>query len=151
MLSVNILALSELCRGFGRDFSEQGTGYILNVSSITGLAPMPHMSAYGASKAYVLNFGLALNEELKDTGVSVTTSLPGPIRTKFLLRHGFEDARWASSSEHLLDPEKVAKEAIQALFEKKSLVFHRYSHALMAWFLQYIPRTLTPKLLRFFV
>lgn len=151
MLSVNILALSELSRAFSRDFSEQGSGYILNVSSIAGLAPMPFMSAYSASKAYVLNFGLALSEELRDTGVSVTTSLPGPIRTKFLLRNGFEDARWTRSPDRLLDPEVVAQEAIRALFARKALVFHRLSHRMIASILQHLPRTLAPRLLRFFV
>lgn len=109
MLEINIVALSELCRSFSRDFSEQGTGYILNIASLAGVAPMPYMSAYGASKAYVANFSLALNEELRDTGVSVTTSLPGAIRTKFLMRHGFEDARWASEDKRLLSPEGVAQ------------------------------------------
>lgn len=151
MLEVNILALSELCRWFSRDFSEQWCGYILNVSSIAGTAPMPYMSAYGASKSYVLHFSLALNEELRNTGVSVTTSIPGPIRTKFLLANGFEEAKWTNNESQLLDPSIVAKEAIQALLNRRELVFHRLSQRLIATILQYLPRSTTPKLLKFFV
>jgi short-subunit dehydrogenase len=58
-------------------------GRILNVASTAAFQPGPSMAVYYASKSYVLSFSQAVNDELRGSGVSVTTLCPGPTRTNF--------------------------------------------------------------------
>jgi NADP-dependent 3-hydroxy acid dehydrogenase YdfG len=60
---------------------EQGTGVIVNTSSVFGLLGMPYQSAYCASKFAVRGFTDALRQELRGTGVSAVTVHPGGITT----------------------------------------------------------------------
>jgi len=83
MISLNITALAVLTRLLLPGMIKQKHGRILNVSSVSGFAPLPLMSVYAASKSFVLSFSEALSEELRDTGVSVTCLCPGPTKTNF--------------------------------------------------------------------
>lgn len=56
---------------------------VLNVASTAAFQPGPLMAVYFASKAYVLHFSEALNEELRGSGVTVTAFCPGPTRSEF--------------------------------------------------------------------
>lgn len=83
MLDLNCKALMSLSFLFGNYFKEKGEGHIVNIASIAGFLPGPYMSVYYASKAFVLNFSLALKEELEKYNIKVTTICPGPIDTGF--------------------------------------------------------------------
>lgn len=83
MMQVNMVALAALTRLFLPDFLAQNAGRILNVSSAAALTPGPMMAMYYASKAFVTSFSLALAEELRDTPVTVTAMMPGPVGTEF--------------------------------------------------------------------
>ncbi|MDE6001757.1 MAG: SDR family NAD(P)-dependent oxidoreductase, partial [Clostridia bacterium] len=55
---------------------------IINISSVSGLQPMPYFALYSASKCALTNFSIALNAELKGSGVTVTAVIPGAIYTR---------------------------------------------------------------------
>jgi short-subunit dehydrogenase len=88
IIDVNIRALTGLTLHFLPGMVTRGRGGVINLSSIAGFLPGPHMSAYYASKAYVRSYSNALHEELRRTGVTVTCVAPGPVRTKFLEKAG---------------------------------------------------------------
>lgn len=81
MLQVNVVALTELTRRFVPGLVE-GQGAILNVASTAGLQPTPYMSAYGATKAYILQFSEALWAEYRGRGLHVVAVCPGPARPR---------------------------------------------------------------------
>ncbi len=83
MINLNIIALTALTRLFLPDFVQRNSGKILNISSTASLIPGPMQAVYYASKAYVTSFSNAIAEELYDTGVTVTTLLPGATETGF--------------------------------------------------------------------
>ncbi len=83
MLQLNVAALTELCRLYGIEMKARKSGRILNVASTAAYQPTPFFAAYGASKAYVLNFSEALAMELGDHGVAVSCLSPGPTDTGF--------------------------------------------------------------------
>ena len=83
MLQLNIMSLSELCQRYGAGMGQRGKGWILNIASTAAYQPTPYFAAYGASKAYVLNFSEALAMELEDQGVVVSCLSPGPSDTGF--------------------------------------------------------------------
>lgn len=72
---------AKLCRLFAADMCRRGGGRILLMSSITAWTPYPTMSLYGATKAFLRNFGTSLRLELRGSGVSVTTVFPGAVDT----------------------------------------------------------------------
>ncbi len=86
MIDLNDRALMSLSFLFGNYFKNKGYGHIVNIASIAGFMPGPYMSVYYASKAFVLNFSLALRDELKKYNIKVTTICPGPIDTDFWKR-----------------------------------------------------------------
>jgi short-subunit dehydrogenase len=93
LLHVNVVALSRLTRRLLPGMLERGRGRVLNMSSNAAFQPGPLMAAYYASKVYVLNFSLALTEEVRGSGVTVTAVCPGPTRTGFQARASMEDSK----------------------------------------------------------
>lgn len=69
----------------------RGTGRVLLTSSVVSTMPGSFQAVYGASKAFVQSFTEALQEELRGTGVTVTSLMPGPTDTAFFDRAGMSD------------------------------------------------------------
>src|SRR4029450_13982360 len=83
MIRVNLVALTELTKGFLPPMLGRRRGRILNVASPASFQPGPLMAVYYATKAYVLSFSEALADEVAGTGVTVTALCPGPTTTGF--------------------------------------------------------------------
>lgn len=56
---------------------------IINIASSAAYLPQPYFAVYAATKAYVLSFSRALNQELKKRHICVTAVCPGPVQTEF--------------------------------------------------------------------
>jgi short-subunit dehydrogenase len=96
-----------------RDMLGQGEGRLLFTSSIASTMPGPFQAVYNASKSFVQSFALALRDELKDTGITVTSLMPGPVDTEFFERADMEDTRIGSGKQD--DPADVAEQGYEAL------------------------------------
>ncbi len=83
MIQVNISALTHLTKLFLPAMMKRKSGNILNIASVAAFQPGPLMAVYYASKAFVLSFSEALDEELRNSGVSVTCLCPGATDTNF--------------------------------------------------------------------
>jgi uncharacterized protein len=81
IVQLNIRALTELTFALLPGMIERGQGRILNVASLAAFQPVPGLSLYGASKAFVLSLTESLSEDLRGTGVTATALCPGPTRT----------------------------------------------------------------------
>ena len=86
MIDLNVKALVTLCHRIGADMVARGGGKILNVSSTASYMPGPMQATYFATKAFVSSFSQALDEELRDKGVTVTALEPGYVKTEFAAR-----------------------------------------------------------------
>ncbi|MFE3189470.1 SDR family NAD(P)-dependent oxidoreductase [Nocardia sp. NPDC059240] len=93
LVDVSVSALHHLTGAFLPGMRERGAGAILNVSSPVGIAPLPYNASYSAAKSFSMFFSYALHQELKGSGVSVTTLMPGPTRTDLL--YGIAETRFA--------------------------------------------------------
>jgi short-subunit dehydrogenase len=93
MLDLNIQALTHLTRLFLPGMLQRRTGGILNVASTAGFQPIPNLSVYAASKAFVLNFSEALWAECKGKGVRVFCLCPGNTLTRFHQAAGIDRQR----------------------------------------------------------
>ena len=81
MVDLNCTALTGLC-GVVLPFLTAGS-IIINTASLASFLPLGNFAVYGATKAYVLSFSMALAAELKDKGIKVCALCPGPVSTEF--------------------------------------------------------------------
>lgn len=84
LIDLNVSGLTNLLVHFLPHLVARGSGRILNVASIAAFQPVPGLSTYAATKAYVLSLTESLAEELRDTGVTVTALCPGMTATSMM-------------------------------------------------------------------
>ncbi|UCF98371.1 MAG: SDR family NAD(P)-dependent oxidoreductase [Spirochaetaceae bacterium] len=121
MISLNIAALVHLTHLFLPELLKHPRSYILNVASLAAFYAMPFKPVYAPTKAFVLNFSLALRAELSETTVTVSTLCPGGIVTneecrKLIAAQGFMGR---ISCHH---PEEVASYALRQLLRNRAII-----------------------------
>jgi short-subunit dehydrogenase len=119
MIQVNLVALTELTKLVLNGMKQRRYGRILNVGSTGSFAPSPLNAVYSATKAYVLSFSLAIAEELRGSGVTVTVLCPGATRTEFQQRAGITHIRLLRFG--AMGAEAVAQTGYRALMAGKRL------------------------------
>lgn len=115
ILHLNIISLVYLTKLYLKEMLKRNYGKILQVSSMAAMAPMPLMTVYAASKAFVQSFTDGLINELKDTGVTITALIPGSTDTDFWRKADAEETKAAQSK--MDEPSKVAKTGYEALMK----------------------------------
>jgi uncharacterized protein len=147
MIQVNVTALTHLTRLILPDMLKRKSGKIMNIASTAAFQPGPLMATYYASKAYVLNFSLALSEELRGTGVTVTAFCPGPTATGFGQRAGFRNKEIFNGSLSM-DSQTVALDGYKGLMKGKELVVSGKLNWLGTQVVRFLPRLLPGKLVK---
>lgn len=82
LINVNIAAAVLMSYIALPGMKRRGRGLLINLSSVSGLAPVPTVTAYGASKAFIYSFSEALRLELAPFGVEVQTVTPNVVATR---------------------------------------------------------------------
>ena len=81
MIDLNVSTLTGLCH-LCVPYMNKGS-LLVNVASLASFIPLGNFAVYGATKAYVLSFSIALAAEIADSGIFVSTLCPGPVDTEF--------------------------------------------------------------------
>jgi short-subunit dehydrogenase len=139
-LNVNIIALTQLTHAAAGPMIENGHGAIINLGSVGSFEPVPYMSTYAATKAYVLSFSEGLHEELKPHGVTVTCVCPGVVHTEFQEQAGMDRGKMPSMG--LVTPEKVVSDALKGAAKKKAIVIPGAMNQAAAQMVRFAPRGL---------
>jgi len=142
-LMVNVVALVDLTHQVLPGMLERGGGAVLNVASNAAFQPSPYFAVYGAAKAFVLNFGLALRQEYRRRGIRVVTLCPGPVETAFFDTIGTRRAAVVGS---MTTPEPVVRAALRALDRDRGYVTPGFGNALAAHLMPRRPRTVVAAL-----
>ena len=119
---------------------ERGHGGVINVSSMAGELPLAYSATYGATKAFVTSFSLALAEELRGSGVRVQALLPGYTRTAFAERAGMDESKIPSAA--WLSADTVADESFRALQRDQPLCIPGTAYRALAGAQRLVPRGL---------
>ncbi len=120
LVDLNCRSVVHLAHLVLQDMVERGTGHVLVTASIAATAPGPWQTTYAASKAFDHSFAEGLREELKDTGVSVTSLLPGPTETPFWDRADMRGTRVGAGPKD--SAERVAEEGVEAMLDEEASV-----------------------------
>ncbi|CAL9396871.1 hypothetical protein SUDANB70_01379 [Streptomyces sp. enrichment culture] len=122
VIDLNVTATVRLAKPLLRGMVVRGEGRLALTSSVASAMPGSFQPVYNASKAFVQSFAQALAEEVKDTGVTVTSFLPGPTDTEFFDRADMaDDTRIGTMKKD--DPAQVAAQAFEAIMtgERKAV------------------------------
>ena len=120
VIGLDVVSVVHLSKRLLPAMVARGAGRVLVTSSVASTQPGPYYATYAASKSFVQSFAEAIRYELKDTGVTVTTLLPGPTDTEFFEASHMEDTRVAKGPKD--DPAKVAREGFAGLMAGKEQV-----------------------------
>lgn len=99
LIALNTTALTRLANAVAPRLVQAGSGSIVNISSVVGLAPEFHMSIYGATKAFVLFLSQGMSLELSPKGVYVQAVLPAGTYTEIWQRAGIDITHFAEMME----------------------------------------------------
>jgi short-subunit dehydrogenase len=120
LIHLNVVSAVHFAKRIIQIMKARGEGRILFTSSIAATSPGPYLAVYAASKAFLQSFAEAIRYELKDTGVTVTSLLPGATDTAFFTRAGMEDTKVGAEEKD--DPREVARAGFEALMAGKDSV-----------------------------
>jgi short-subunit dehydrogenase len=140
VVNTNIVGTIYLIHKVGQQMRRRGAGKILITGSIAGLMPGAFSAVYNGTKAFLDSFSVALRNELKDTGVSVTCLMPGATDTEFFARADMLDTK-VGQDKHKADPADVAKTGYDALMRGEASVVHGLDNKLRVAAAKAAPQT----------
>src|SRR5215207_2952466 len=120
IIDLNVTSTVHLTKLLLRDMVARNQGRLLITSSIASTMPGSFQAVYNASKSFLQSFAEALQDELRDSAVTITSLMPGPTETNFFHRAGMDDTPVGRSDKD--DPAEVAKQAFEALMAGKDRV-----------------------------
>lgn len=138
LLEINLIALVELTTRLLPRLKTSG-GTIVNIASTTAFQPTPFCATYGASKAFVLNWTLALNEELRHSRVNAVAICPGPTQTDFFAAAGL--ANHSSQSSLFQSADEVAAIVVDSLNRPRPVIICGWKNRLLQFLSRFVPRS----------
>lgn len=141
ILQLNITATVMLTRLLLPNLRQQKPAYLLNLSSMAAFSPIGYKTVYPATKAFIRHWSLGLREELKGTGVSVSTVYPGPMATNADASQRIKNQGFKGKI-GLVSPEEVARFAVRGMFSGKATIIPGFMNKLNRLLMALLPNWL---------
>ncbi len=135
MLQLHINTIVENIRLFLPAMQTRKHGAIITVASVAGFFPIPYMTEYAATKAFLITFSEGLAHETKNQGVTIQVCCPGFTATDFHQTAGHQPNHTLSAQ----SPQEVVQTSLQALQSKRTVVTIGWQGRLAHWFSKIIP------------
>lgn len=142
MIDLNVRAVVDLTGRLLPVLRGRG-GAIMNVASTVAFQPTALAATYGATKAFVLHWTVALNEELRGTRVRALAVCPGTTRTDFFRRAGVGEGRAGAFA---MSSEAVVEQAYRALGARRAIVVPGWRNRVLTFFGAHVPKPFAAKL-----
>ncbi|MGH8455701.1 MAG: SDR family NAD(P)-dependent oxidoreductase [Stenotrophobium sp.] len=139
---LNVAAVVDIAHAFLPGMLERGRGGIINTASVAGFQPIPFMSVYAASKAFVLSFSHGLWGEYRKQGIHVLAVCPGPVDTGFFEATGNKQLRSTVPSPLMMTAEKVVAQSLRAFKAGETVVVPGVQNKAVTWMSRVLPRKL---------
>lgn len=121
IIQLNCASTVHLAKRLLKDMQARNSGKVLFTSSIASTMPGSFQAVYNASKSFVQSFAEALQNELKDTEITITSLMPGPTETEFFDRADMADDTAVGTSKKD-SPAQVAKQGFEALMSGRGKI-----------------------------
>ena len=153
IIGINFKGIIHGCRTFIPVLEKQGGGYIVNVASNAGIASLPEMSSYNATKAAAISLSETLKIELVKKNIGVTVVAPTFFKTNLMDSFTSPDERQRIMANAFFDKstcsaEDVARLTVKAITRNKTYVVTPLDGNLTWYFKRLFPE-LYFKLFRF--
>ena len=117
MVDLNCKALVAMTR-LTLPYMQSGS-HILQLDSLSAFQPVPYITTYGATKAFVLSYSRAMNRELKPRGIRMMTLNPGWVKTEFF-DHAFQtNGSEVQYYDRLYEADAVVAKGLKDLYKSK--------------------------------
>jgi short-subunit dehydrogenase len=146
VINTNISGTLLLIQPIVRGMVQRGEGKVLITGSIAGHLAGAFQAVYNGSKAFIDSFAAALNEEIKDSGVTITCLKPGATETNFFHRAELDDTKVGQAKKD--DPAEVAKTGWEAMKKGEAAVIYGIKNKLQVAAADVMTDALTAKLHR---
>jgi len=147
MINLNITTLTLFTKLYLKDMVKRKSGKIMNVASTAAFQAGPTMAIYCATKAYVLSFTEAVNNEMNDKGITITALCPGATETGFQAAGGLNESKLFKGKK-LPTATEVAKYGYTSMMKGKPVAIHGLMNYIMANSIRFIPRAMVTKVSR---
>ena len=109
-----LVAMTRLCL----PYMNRGS-HILQLDSLSAFQPVPYIATYGATKAFVLSYTRAVNEELKPKGIRMMAMNPGWVKTEFFNHALQTNGGEVQYYDHLWEAKDVVATGLHDLYKTK--------------------------------
>lgn len=147
MINLNITTLTQFTKLYLQDMLKRKSGKIMNVASTAAFQSGPTMAVYYATKAYVLSFSEAVDNEVRDQGISITALCPGATESGFQAAASMEESNLVKGRK-LPGSKEVAEYGYAAMLKGKTVAIHGFMNWIMANSVRFIPRSIVVKVTR---
>ncbi|MCZ2839838.1 SDR family NAD(P)-dependent oxidoreductase [Modestobacter sp. VKM Ac-2985] len=120
VMQLNVVSTAALLKLVLVQMTGRNAGRVLVTSSVAATMPGAYQPVYNASKSFVQSLTEAVQQELKDSAVTITSLMPGPTDTDFFPRADLEDTAMGTGPKD--DPAKVAAQGFEGLMAGKKEV-----------------------------
>ena len=145
MLRLHVLSTTRLCLLFGEEMKVAKSGNIIVVSSLAAGLPMPGITVYAATKAYLKSFGKSLYYEMRPYRVGVTTVMPAAIATGL---YGLKPSlmKAAIAFRVIRKPEWLVRRAIRGMLRRRRVVRPGAMNYYLPFLISLLPKWLVTKI-----
>ena len=114
--------------------------HILQLDSLSAFQPVPYITTYGATKAFVLSYSRAMNRELRSAGIRMMTMNPGWVKTEFF-RHAFQTNEGeVQYFDRLYEAKDVVATGLKDLYKtKKDCSIHGFPVKFQVFLVKLVP------------
>jgi short-subunit dehydrogenase len=147
MINLNITTLTQFTKLYVKEMAKRKNGKIMNVASTAAFQSGPTMAVYYATKAFVLSFSEALDNEVRSKGVSVTTLCPGATESGFQAAASLQESRLVKGKK-LPTSKEVAEYGYKAMMKGKTVAIHGVMNWILAFSVRLMPRAVVVKVTR---
>ena len=143
---VNVRALVLLSHYFLEELKSHSRAYILNIGSLSAYFPIAYKSVYSSSKAFVLNFSRALNQELKNSNVSITVINPNGVRTNADTHARIDSHSKLSTRLFIHDSDEIARIAVDNMLKGRLVAVPGLLNRFLVMLSRIIPKRIRDRL-----
>ena len=146
MIQLNCTALVRMTR-LCLPYMASGS-HILPLDSLSAFQPVPYITTYGATKAFVLSYSRAMNQELKPRGIRCMAMNPGWVKTEFF-NHAFQtnDGNEVQYFDRLYEAKDVVATGLKDLYRsRKDYSVHGLPVKAQVKMVKFVPHNIVMKI-----
>jgi uncharacterized protein len=147
MINLNITTLTQFTKLYLQEMVQRKSGKIMNVASTAAFQSGPTMAVYYATKAYVLSFSEAVDNEAREHGISITTLCPGATESGFQAAAAMEESNLVKGKK-LPTSKEVAEYGYKSMMKGKTVAIHGFMNYIMANSVRFTPRAIVVMITR---